>query len=162
MEVQAMFRDLEEAEAGSEPLDRLTTWLRTMRRFRNEVLGQVAADRSSVARNEQEIFTPLEGDVCVALTGDNSKCDIVTVWDDGEEDDGAKDDREGDQAVQKKDQAQMVLRKDHKEKYTERTVLVKSGKGKPKPYPSSSLRLMVEGEKRKKRRLQGKEVENPY
>ena len=162
MEVQAMFRDLEEAEAGLEPLDRLTTWLKTMRKFRNEILGQVASDRSSVARTEKEIFTPLEGDVCVALTGDNSRCDIVTVWDDGDDSDKTDDKADGDQAVQKKDGGQTVQRKDHKDRYTERTVLVKSGRGKPKPYPSSSLRLMVEGEKRKKRRLQGKEVENPF
>ena len=153
MEVQAMFRDLEEAEAGLEPLDRLTTWQRTMRKFRNEVLGQVAADRSSVARTEQEIFSPMEGDVCVALTGDNSRCDLVTVCEDGDESVGKEAEEKA---------SQPVLRKDHKDEYSERTVLVKSGTGKPKAYPVSSLRLMTEGEKRKQKRLEGKEIENPF
>ena len=153
LEVEGMFRDLEEAEAGLEPLDRLTTWLKTMRKFRNEILGQVAADRSSVARNEKDIFTPMEGDVCVALTGDNSKCDLVTVCDDGDGTEHGDDEGAAGQTVQ---------RKDHKDKYSERTVLVKSGRGKPKPYPVSSLRLMTEGEKRRDLRLKGKEIENPF
>ena len=162
LEIQQMFRDLEEAESGLEPLDRLTTWLRTMRTFRNEVLGQMAADRSSVAETEKDIFTPMEGDVCIALTGDNSRCDLVTVCEDGDGCDPGEGEECADQAKQVNQANQAVLRKDHKSEYSERTVLVKSGRGKPKAYPVTSLRLMTEGEKRRQQRLKDHEIENPF
>ena len=166
LEVSQMFKDLEEAESGVEPMDRLTTWLQTMRDLRNEMLGDIMTQRSSLKEVNTERFYPMSGDICVALIGDEKKCDLVTVVDDGLEEgesdaqhqDQQEDDLEAHQKIKLKSK-----RKDGKEKLSMRTVLVRSGKGKPKPYPVGSLRLLSEGDKRRKKRLAfNGPAENPF
>ena len=165
LEVSQMFKDLEEAEGGVEPMDRLTTWLKVMRDLRNEMLGEIVTQRSSLKEVNTERFYPMQGDICVALVGDEKKCELVTVLEDGLEDIENKshqakqeDDTNSPQRMKPKSG-----RKDGKEDLSIRTVLVKSGKGKPKPYPVGSLRLLTEGEKRRRKRLAyNGPSENPF
>ena len=146
-----MITDLDEAEKGIQPLDRLATWLQSMREMRNQVLGNVAAQRSSLKDVNNDVFEPLEGDVCIALVGNESKCDLVTVCKDAMDEDPK---HENNHAKERKDQ---------KDEWSERTVLVRAGKRQPKPYPVGSLRLLVEGKKRKDKRLaSNKEIESPF
>ena len=174
LEVSEMFKDLEEAENGCQPLDRLTSWLRSMRELRNEMLGDILTERSSLKNVNGPRFHPMNGDVCVALTGNESKCELVTVWDDGIEPIEAdkklsieemKEISPECDTWQKLEIPDKSKRKDNKSEFTERTVLVKSGTGKPKPYPVDSLRLLTEGEKRRNRRLNYHKfypAENPF
>ena len=142
LEFSQMFTDLEEADAKVQPLDRLDAWMRTLKSLRHQVMGNVAAQRSSLKDTDDDSFRPLTGDVCIALTGTGNKCDLVTVCQDGEENVDSKDKEKS-----------AKERKDSKSKWSERTVLVRSGKSKPKPYPVDSLRLLAEGQKRKEQRL---------
>ena len=136
LEQQVQMKPLLEADSQDKSdrvMAKFQTWLEDMTECREQLLGQVLSDKSTLA-DVGNCFFPLQGDICLALSGSGHTSDVVLVLGPGDKDyDPAK------------------IRKDNKDTFSDRTCAVRTTSGKVKALSHTALRLISAGSIRKEK-----------
>ena len=136
MEQQVQMKPLLEADSQDKSdrvMAKFQTWLEDMTECREQLLGQVLSDKSTLA-DVGNCFIPLQGDICLALGGSGHTSDVVLVLGPGD-----------------KDYDPVKIRKDCKDTFSDRTCAVRTTNGKVKALSHTALRLISAGNLRREK-----------